>query len=287
MEINKSQIIGIMAGLAIMLVSLLFLNTDLFFFLIGIGVLVGVAPFVFSIILQNKLNNEKEDMFLEFARNLVESVKVGTPISKSIINIKGKSYGALSENVEKLANQISLGIPLHTALEIFSRDVNNKTISRSLTLIGEAERAGGNIGQILEEVTGAVKTSDKLKKERLSSISTLAVQGYIIFIIFMVIIIVMQFKILPLVSGLGGTTASSGAGLQGLIGISGIGGGTTSNQEVSIPFLYLLLVQGLFSGLTIGKLGEGNIKAGIKHSFALMVMSFLVSAGANLFLGGK
>ena len=283
MELNRAQIIGIIAGLAIMLTSLLFINSNLFFFMIGMGVLVGVAPFVFSLILQNRLNSEKEDMFLEFARNLVESVKVGTPISKSIINIKGKSYGALSENVEKLANQISLGIPLHTALEVFSKDVNNKTISRSLTLIGEAERAGGNIGQILEEVTGAVKTSDKLKKERLSSISTLAVQGYIIFIIFMIIIIVMQFKILPLVSGLSGT---GGAGLEALAGIGGVQT-VSGTQEISIPFLYLLLVQGFFSGLAIGKLSEGNIKAGIKHSFALMVMSFLVSAGANLFLGGK
>lgn len=282
LELNRAQIIGITAGLAIMLTSLLFLNSNLFFFMIGMGILVGVAPFIFSLILQNKLNSEKEDMFLEFARNLVESVKVGTPISKSVINIKGKSYGALSENVEKLANQISLGIPLHTALEVFSKDVNNKTISRSLTLIGEAERAGGNIGQILEEVTGAVKTSDKLKKERISSISTLAVQGYIIFIIFMIIIIVMQFKILPLVSGLSGTGS---AGLEALTGIGGVQT-VSGTQEVSIPFLYLLLVQGFFSGLTIGKLSEGNIKAGIKHSFALMVMSFLVSAGANLFLGG-
>lgn len=283
MELNRAQIIGIIAGLAIMLTSLLFMNSNLFFFMIGMGVLVGAAPFVFSLILQNRLNNEKEDMFLEFTRNLVESVKVGTPISKSVINIRGKSYGALSENVEKLANQISLGIPLHTALEVFSKDVNNKTISRSLTLIGEAERAGGNIGQILEEVTGAVKTSDKLKKERLSSISTLAVQGYIIFIIFMIIIIVMQFKILPLVSGLSGT---GGAGLEALAGIGGVQT-VSGTQEISIPFLYLLLVQGFFSGLAIGKLSEGNIKAGIKHSFALMVMSFLVSAGANLFLGGK
>lgn len=283
MQLNRAQIIGLLGALAILLISLLFRDTNLFFFMVGIGILVGVAPFIFSLILQNRLNSEKEDMFLEFTRNLVESVKVGTPISKSILNIKGKSYGALSENVEKLANQISLGIPLHTALEVFSRDVNNKTISRSLTLIGEAERAGGNIGQILEEVTGAVKTSDKLKKERLSSISTLSVQGYIIFIIFMIIIIVMQFKILPLVSGIGGT----GSGLDALAGLGAGGGTSTGTQEISLPFLYLLLVQGLFSGLAIGKLGEGNIKAGIKHSFALMVMSFLVSAAANLLLGGK
>ncbi len=249
--------------------------------MIGIGFLIGLTPFVFTIIHENKMQNEKEDMFLEFARNLVESVKVGTPISKSILNIKDKSYGALSENVEKLANQIAIGIPLHIALEVFSRDVSNRTISRSLTLIGEAERAGGNIGQILEEVTNAVKTSDKLKKEQKASISTLVTQGYIIFVIFMIIVLVMQFKILPMISGI------SGLGQVGLEGLSAAATSTATSdvsKEVSSAFLYLLLFQGLFSGLTIGKISEGNIKAGIKHSFALMAMSFTVSAVANLFL---
>src|SRR3990167_604237 len=51
-------------------------------------------------------------------------------------------------------------------------------------------------------------------------------------------------------------------------------------------FLYLLLIQGFFSGLTIGKLSEGTIKPGIKHSFILMVMAFIISAGANAFFGG-
>jgi len=49
--------------------------------------------------------------------------------------------------------------------------------------------------------------------------------------------------------------------------------------------LYLLLIQGLFTGLTIGKLSEGNAKAGLKHSFALVLFSFLISAGANLIFG--
>ena len=92
-----------------------------------IGILIGISPFVISVINKTRINNEKEEMFLEFARNLVESVKTGTPISKSIINVRGKSYGALSENINKLASQISLGIPLNSALKIFAKDVNNST----------------------------------------------------------------------------------------------------------------------------------------------------------------
>ena len=215
-------------------------------------------------------------MFLEFCRSLAESVKTGTPISKSIINIKDKPYGVLSGNIKKLANQISLGIPLSTALQVFSRDVNNRTVSRAITLIGQAEKSGGNIGVILESVTDAVSTSDKLKKERKAVLSTLIVQGYIIFFVFLIIILILQFKIIPIVSGISNIGSTS-------VGI--ISSPSTDQLEVSSAFLYLLLIQGFFSGLTIGKLSEKNIKAGIKHSFILMLTAFVVFTGANFFLG--
>ncbi len=280
MELKKGHWIGIGIGILIILISLVFMNTRFFFFIMGVGLLSLAAPFVIAIIRETNVAAEKEDMFLEFSRNLVESVKAGTPISKSIINVRDKPYGVLSENIKKLANQISLGVPLGFALQTFSKDVKNKTISRALTLIGQAERSGGEIGGILESVTEAVSTADKLKKERKAAISTLVVQGYIIFLVFIVIILVLQFQILPMIVGI----VPSGTSL----GIGGLGGSGApiDKEEIANSFLYLLLIQGLFSGLTIGKLSEGNIKPGIKHSFILMLMAFLISAGANVIFGG-
>ncbi|MDP2628797.1 MAG: type II secretion system F family protein [Nanoarchaeota archaeon] len=278
MEINKNQWAAIGVAIGVVIVSLFFMGTNLFFIVMGIGVIIGVTPFVYLVIRQNKINSEKEEMFLEFARNLVESVKTGTPISKSIINVKNKSYGVLSPHINKLVNQISLGIPLNTALQTFSKDVNNKIIARSLTLIGQAERAGGDIGRILESVAGAVSMTDKLKKERRAAISSLVIQGYIIFFVFMIIILVMQFYIIPMISGIANI---------GTVGGLDLGQGSVISQdEISSSFLYLLLIQGFFSGLVIGKLAEGNIKAGIKHSFALMFSAFLISTVANIILGG-
>ncbi|MEX2016926.1 MAG: type II secretion system F family protein [Candidatus Pacearchaeota archaeon] len=285
MEIKKGQWVGIIIGLVIIASSVFFMGTDLFFFLAGVGVVVAVSPFILSVMKEARVDLEKEEMFLEFARSLVESVKTGTPISRSIINIKNKSFGVLSPHIKKLSNQISLGIPLSMALQVFSKDIGNKTISRSLTLIGQAEKAGGDIGRILEDVAGAVNTSDKIKKERKAAISTLVVQGYIIFFVFLVIVLVMQFKIIPIIEGIS-TIGSAGGSIGGVGGFGGGGGGSLNPDELSSSFLYLLLIQGLFSGLTIGKLSDESLKAGVKHSFAMMISAFLISTGANLIFGG-
>ncbi|MFH1325162.1 MAG: type II secretion system F family protein [archaeon] len=275
MELKKTQIIFLGIAAFLIILSLILVKTRFFFLLMGAGIITGVFPFVISLINESRRASEKEEIFLEFARDLVESVKTGTPISKSIVNMKNKDYGILSDNVKKLANQIRMGIPLGTALGVFSADVDNKTISRALSLIGQAEKSGGDIGQILEAVAEAVRTSDKLKKERRAAISTLVAQGYIIFFVFIVIILVLQFKIIPLLSGIG---------TLGAVGPVQAGGGV-QQLEVANAFFYLLIIQGFFSGLVIGALAEGNIKAGIKHSFLLMILSFMVSAGANVFLG--
>lgn len=288
MELKIYHWIGMGIASAIIISSLFLIKTNIFFFLIGVGVLIGASPFVISIIKETKAASEKEEMFIEFSRNLVESVKTGTPISKSIINIRDKQYGLLSPHIKKLSNQINMGIPLNEALKVFSRDVNNKAISRALTLIGQAEKEGGDIGEILESVAGAVNLSDKLKKERKSVISTLVVQGYIIFFVFIVIVLVMQLKIIPMVSSIsniGSLGSLTGGGIPSSVGLGVSAGGSESQKDIGVSFLYLLLVQGFFSGLAIGKLAEGNIKSGIKHSFILILASFLISTGTSLFFG--
>lgn len=259
-------------------------SKNLFTFLIGIAFIIGGLPFFVSIIIETKQTAEKEVMFLEFSRGLVESVKAGTPISKSIFNIKNKNYGSLNSHVEKLANQISLGIPLKTAFETFARDIRSPTITRSVNIISEAEKAGGKIDDILEAVVKSVSQVEKLRKERKAAMYTLVVQGYIIFLIFIVIMLVMQFYILPIASEMGsqmGDISSTGLGNFG--GLTG--GQRATPEQMARPFLWLLICQGFFAGLVIGKLSEGNMKAGLKHSFILLVIAFLIQTGANLFFG--
>lgn len=287
MEIKLYHWVAIFIALAGIVAGYFLLDKKTFPLVAGIMALIGVAPFIISIINEIKIANEKEEMFLEFARNLVESVKTGTPISKSITNMSNKNYGVLTENIKKLSNQISLGIPFNKALEVFSKDVRNRSIARSLTLIGQAERAGGDIGEILEDVAEAVNMSDKLKKERKASISNLVVQGYIIFLIFIVIILIMQFKIIPIVSGISNLQSLKSVGIGISTGVSSaVTGEKTTQDQIANAFLYLILTQSFFTGLVIGKLAEGNIKAGIKHSFGLMFLSFLISAAASALFGG-
>ena len=294
-NLTKIQIIGLVVAILTLVLTFLLVvnpnptanNWNLFYFICGISFVIAGMPFFISLIVEGKIIVQKEEMFLEFARGLVESVKAGTPISKSIFNIKGKNYGPLNPYIEKLANQIALGIPIKTSMETFARDIGSPTITRSISIIGEAEKAGGKIDDILESVVKSVSQVEKLRKERKSAMYTLVVQGYIIFLIFVAIMLVMQFKVLPIAAQMGASMGDMGSGGGGLGGALGgfLGGPKATAEQMARPFLWLLIVQGFFAGLVIGKLSEGNMKAGLRHSFILLVIALLVETGANLFIG--
>ena len=287
-QINKSEIIGLIMALIIIILNFIFLiGTNLFYFISGIAFVIAGFPFFLFLIFEGNKMREIESMFLEFSRNLVENVKAGTPISKSILNVRTKDYGELNPYINKLANQISIGIPIQVAFETFSRDLQNKTISRAITIISESEKAGGKIEDILSSVVNSVSQIEKLRKERRSAIYNLVVQGYIIFFIFIIIIIVMEFKILPIAAGL--SESFGDVSSQDIASIGNILGGQgkiATPEQLARPFLWFLVIQGFFTGLIIGKLSEGGIKPGLKHSFILVVVAILINTGSKVIFGG-
>ena len=280
---TKPQIIGIIIGIVMIILSVIFFyNTKVLWFLIGIAIIVAVIPFISSLIIETGRAKEKEEMFLAFALDLVESVKAGAPISKSIIQVGKKDYGSLTQHVRKLANQVSLAIPVRQALRTFASDIKNKVISRSVELIIEAESSGGEIGRIIDAVVKSVTEIEDLKKERATRVFGMIVQGYIIFFIFIAIMLFVELKFMPLITG-----ALAGTEMQtGTVGGVGIGfGGGVSQEIIEQSFFILLLVQALFAGLVIGKLSEGALKHGIKHSAILLAVSYIAVTATRALAG--
>lgn len=275
MAITGKTLIGPAIGtILLIIVSVYLRDTPYFYFLVVIALIISILPFIFILAYQNKLQVEKDARFLEFSRDLVENVKTGTPINKAIFNLKGRDYGALTGHILKLANQIHLGIPLEKALKIFAEDSKSPVIRRSVSLISEAQKAGGEIVTILSSVSSSVDQTETLKKEQKAAVYNLIIQGYIIFIVFIVILLVLNHYILPLTSELGSSDFSISSS-----------SGPTKDLDLSKPLFGLLIAQSFFAGLVIGKISEGSLKSGIKHSFILVALALLISTGADILLG--
>jgi len=91
------------------------------------------------------------------------------------------------------------------------------------------------------------------------------VQGYIIFFIFIFIMLFVEIKFLPLIIT---SVGASGGNIN-------VDLAATSTELMQRSFFILLIVQAAFAGLVIGKLSEGTIKKGIKHSIILLIIAYL------------
>jgi flagellar protein FlaJ len=288
MKTEKKQFIGIIFAVIVVTLSAIFINKigeKLFYFILVISLVIASLPFVMHLMSTQGAQKEKESKFLEFIRDLVEGVRTGTPINRSIVNLQDRDYGTLSINIKKLANQVNIGIPLDSALKIFAKDAKSAVISRSVVLISEAQKAGGDIGNILESVSSSVNQTEELKKEQKAAVSSLISQGYIIFLIFIVIMLVLQYSILPIALDFtsSGTVLSSNTGLSSQETTS-LSVTEENSESFSTPLLILLVVQAIFAGLIIGKISEGKIMSGVKHSFILLAVTLLITTGARALL---
>ena len=272
MEI-RYLISGILFIVLVPMDFVLFFGTRWFYGGLILSLSISALPVFLKFLDDNKKQKFIEMEWLEYIRGIVDGVKAGLSVPQCILNLKNKDYGYLTKYTVKLANQVEWGIPVTEALVIFSKDTKNRVVRRSVTILIEAEKSGGKMADVLESVVNSVVTVNVLKEERKSSTYSQIVQGYVVFFIFIGIMLVMEVKLLPMIQNMV-------QGMQG--GLSGVGilegvGESQIQIDFKRTFLSLIIVQGLFAGLMIGKFSEGSIKYGIKHSVALIVIALLIA----------
>ncbi len=289
------------AGIVFLIVDILMLKkTPMFIPFIIIALTIGWSQFWLDFFLENQKQKEIEENFPEFVRNFVNAVNSGMSPSAAIIHASKEDYGALSPYVRRLSHQIDWAVPFHKAFKLFADSTRNALIKKAVSTVIEAENYGGNIEDVLESVTNSLIEVKKLKAERSASIHAQVLQSYIIFIVFLGIVVAIQNFLIPYMKGIG---SSSALGL--------FGGKTTSAIAFNLPqkvpidisslpafassfsawltsvngvFLMLSLIQGLFAGLVIGKLAEGDIRYGVRHSIILTTMAFFIITLSQGFL---
>lgn len=284
MKFKLKHMIGIFFGLVALVYALFVLypaESRWFKPMLGIAFLLSVIQFWLDVLNENKGSREVEEKFLEFVRAISDGVKTGTPIPKAIISLKNDDFGALTPYVNKLIYQIEWGVPLRDAFLRFSKDTNNSLIKRSMAIVIEAEQSGGHIDKVLESVTTSVLEIKKIKDERRANIFSQVLQGYFIFIMFVGIMITLQVLLLPQLTQVGGSVMTG-------VDVPGVGSGTGSTTaypsviDFNMIFTFLLLIQGFFTGLMVGKFSEGSLRYGLKHSLVLMFigyMAFTIAVG--------
>ena len=239
-----------------------------------VGGIVFIVPPTLIFYTRYRTRKEMEQRFMGFITDLTDSINSGMTLPMALEHCSKRDYASLTPLVRELDAQVNWGIPFRKAMETFSVKTGSKLIRRSVTTIIETYKIGGKISDTLAAVSKSVMTIDKLDKERRSSIYSQVIMLYLIFFVFIGILIIMQISVIPSLS------ADSIGGLS-LITQSASSG--VSMDIYTETFIWFIIIQGLFAGLAIGKMAEGSITAGLKHSMILIIVGYALFSFAIQF----
>jgi len=232
-----------------------------------VGVIFAM-PLITIAYFENKKIKEYEQNFSVFLQDFVESMRGGMTVPRAFESISSNQYGALTPLVKKMSAQLNWGIPVETVLFKFAKETRSKIISRIISTVMESHRFGGNLTETFEALSNTVVEVERLRAERRLFLNSQIITGYIIFFVFLAVIIGLQKYLVPSLSQIGSDTGFQKAGLGAVPANIG--------EQYSEIFRNLVLLQGLFTGLTVGKMSEGAMVSGIKHSVFMMVVGLVV-----------
>ncbi|MGD2246911.1 MAG: type II secretion system F family protein [Candidatus Methanofastidiosia archaeon] len=230
--------------------------------LILFAFLIGVTPFATGKYFEFSRMRKMESEFPNFLADVSSGVDSGMSIPQAIYVTKDREYGLLNKEIDKMAKQISWGIPFEQVFKRFTDNTNSPYIEKLTYLIIEANKAGGDIREILDAASRNARDLKNIERETDTLIKPYILICYITYFVFLVVILILyKTFILPMSSGEGAGFLKAGMSAEGFTTL----------------FFRMLMLQGLFIGLAAGKMAERRIIAGLKHAI------ILISAGYFMF----
>ena len=248
----------VLAG-AIMSYGLLrFWSTDTIDDFVFFTVVVSVFPSAMLNYLDYRWRKAIDEHLPDLFRSIVQAQETGMTLPQAVEQASNRDYGPLTEELKKMTAQISWGMNFEESLLSLSRRVNTLLVQRIVPMIIEASRSGGRVEKVFDPMGKFIQTTLLLDKERRTQSRPYIAIIYVAFLVFL-FTIVLLFR-------------SFFADMQGLSMFATVG---IQPSELERIFSHMTSIQAFFGGLVAGKMGEGSIGAGLKHSLILMVCGYV------------
>jgi len=236
----------------------------------ALALIVCVAPPAASAYLEAKNRYGLEKMLPIFLKDISEGRKMGLSPEKCIESLGNRNYGYLTKHIRKMSYQLSWGLPIRKVLSTFNHEVKSWLTKVIGSIVMEVIEVGGGTLQSFVEMSKFTHTIDELERSKRASLKPYIFIMYFaavlsVFSLFLTILFITQ----PLVP-------------------SNLANPVTTTQTTIGNTTNLLLTAAVFQswviGLVAGKMGEGSVAQGFKHSLILVTLTVLAAYLLHLFI---
>jgi flagellar protein FlaJ len=191
-------------------------------------------------------------------RSIVQAQKTGMTLPQAIEEASKRNYGPLTKELKKMVAQMSWGVSFEEALQSFGKRVDTALVGRTVPLILEAQRSGGSVEKVFEPLEKFVQTTLTFDAERKTQTRPYLAIIYVAFFVFLFTIVMLFKSFFVDMSDFSITQFE-----------------LMSPKEARSIFFHMSAIQAFFGGIVAGKMGEGTVGGGLKHSVILLTCGYL------------
>ena len=227
---------------------------DAFFFTI----IAAVFPPAILVYVDYRWRKAVDEHLPDLFRSIVQAEETGMTLPQALVEASKRDYGPLTAELKKMTTQMSWGMSFEEALLGLSERVNTVLVRRTVPMVIEASHSGGHVEKIFDPMGKFIQSTLLLDKERRAQTKPYIAIVYVAFFVF-IFTIVLLFKSffvsteqLPIMAA-----------------------AVMSPDSIKELFFHMTIVQSLFGGIVAGKMGEGTVSAGLKHSLILIICGYV------------
>jgi len=230
------------------------------------AVLIAIVPVAFLDLKEQWRVSSLENGLPNFFRDLAGMNDSGMTLPNAVHLVAAAEYGTLTPHIRKLDNEMSWGVGFVEALYRFGKSLGTPLADRSVDLIAKASRAGGDVSEVLRAAAKDTYEVVNLQQERSNNMLIYVVIVLVSFAVFLFVIAILVSSFLTTMATAGATAVASGAkGFGGIIDIF----------IYKRLFCHAAMLQGFFSGLVAGVMGEARFISGLKYSAVMLLLAWI------------
>jgi len=199
-------------------------------------------------------------------RDVAEAIRSGVTLPRALEEASQRDYGPLSKELEHAISMFILGASWEDSLMSLAQRLIRPGALRLSTILIEAHQTGGKMIEVLDTSVDLFSSLDEYREEQYSNMRPYMMTIYMATVIFLIIAYVVLHQFLtPLYAASTGATVAESGLLAGVLDI---------NYYTSILF-WASIIESIFGGLIAGKIGDGTLSAGLRHSVILTVLTLV------------
>lgn len=275
--IANTFVYGVIFGLVIGITLYLFkLSLSLILILSIVSfLLVQIVSCGLLVVISDKRKNFVEEVLPDMLQLMSANIRSGLTPDKALAFSARPEFGPLEIEMKNVVKKTVSGMTLEESLMGMTKKIKSKLLERSIGLINEGIKRGGELASLLEQTAENLRHTKSLAKE-VSSI----VLMYVIFIFFAIAIGAPLLYAIStyLVGTMGKLGSIAEIGEVPLPKQTGIPVIRIGQSEISMSFLtnyslFALVITSIFGALIIGLVREGSEGAGLKFIPIMLALS--------------